>query len=58
LSFGVTKDATQEQENDCIEDICDMDQQHVVDSLGYESKGIVRMSTKQVLCFVRHIIFQ
>ncbi|XP_023879431.2 kinesin-like protein KIN-12D [Quercus suber] len=48
LSFGVTKDATQEQENDCIEDICDMDQQHVVDSLGYESKGIVRMSTKQL----------
>nr|POE80528.1 kinesin-like protein kin-12d [Quercus suber] len=25
-----------------------MDQQHVVDSLGYESKGIVRMSTKQL----------
>lgn len=54
----MTKDATQEQENDCIEDIYDMDQQHVVDSLGYESKGIVRMSTKQVLCFVRLIIFR
>ncbi|KAM4098807.1 hypothetical protein ACJW30_07G107100, partial [Castanea mollissima] len=48
LSFDVTKDATQEQEMDCTEDICDMDQQHVVDSLGYESKGIVRMSTKQL----------
>ena len=50
LSFGVTtvKDATLEQEMDCTEDICDMDQQCVVDSLGYESKGIVRLSTKQV----------
>ncbi|KAM3695150.1 hypothetical protein ACJW31_07G109700 [Castanea mollissima] len=48
LSFDVTKDATQEQEMDCTEDICDMDQQHVVDSVGYESKGIVRMSTKQL----------
>jgi kinesin family protein 15 len=52
LSFGLTsvQDTTEEQENACTTNIHNMDQQRIDDLLGYESKGIVRMSTKQV-CF-------
>lgn len=38
----------QAQENACVENIYELDQQEVDNSLGYESKGVVRMSTKQV----------
>ncbi|KAH9695743.1 kinesin-like protein KIN-12D [Citrus sinensis] len=49
LSFGsITVDNMQAQENACVENIYELDQQEVDNSLGYESKGVVRMSTKQL----------
>lgn len=49
LSFGsITVDNMQAQENACVENIYELDQQEVDNSIGYESKGVVRMSTKQV----------
>jgi hypothetical protein len=50
LSFGLTsvKDTAEEQENACTTNIHNMDEQWIDDLLGYESKGIVRLSTKQV----------
>jgi hypothetical protein len=50
LSFGLTsvKDTAEEQENACTTNIHNMDEQRIDDLLGYESKGIVRLSTKQV----------
>lgn len=43
------KDAMHVQENASMENMHEMDQQQVDDSLEFESKGIVRMSTKQVI---------
>jgi kinesin family protein 15 len=53
LSFGLTsvKDTAEEQENACTTNIHNMDEQWIDDLLGYESKGIVRLSTKQVYFF-------
>lgn len=49
LSFGsITVDNMQAQENACIENIYELDEQEVDNLLGYESRGVVRMSTKQV----------
>ncbi|KAH9656269.1 kinesin-like protein KIN-12D [Citrus sinensis] len=49
LSFGsITVDNMQAQENACVENIYELDQQEVDNSIGYESKGVVRMSTKQL----------
>lgn len=52
LSFGLTtiEDTTIAQENACMENIHDMNME-IDDSLGYASKGIVRLSTKQVFAF-------
>ncbi|XP_057992919.1 kinesin-like protein KIN-12D isoform X2 [Hevea brasiliensis] len=49
LSFGSTvKDTTQAQHTACSEKMYETDQQHVDGSLALESKGIIRMSTKQL----------
>lgn len=39
---------TQEQDTACSKDLYETEQQHVDGSLAFESKGIIRMSTKQV----------
>ncbi|GAV81504.1 Kinesin domain-containing protein/Kinesin-relat_1 domain-containing protein [Cephalotus follicularis] len=48
LSFVSTSNTMNIEENACIEDKYEISQKQTVDLLGDESKGIVRMSTKQL----------